>query len=916
MLEHFKDIEKTQGILRQAQTGLWVIELDEGKEPRMYADDAMVELLGATGVLSPEACYKLWYERIDHEWYPMVQSGVERIILDERVEVEYPWYHPGWGKIYIRCGGVRDWSYQKGICLRGYHQNITNTVILKQEYDSVIQTLNEDYTGIFLCNLNDKTFKTIKISGILKNITMPLADYEEFFRCYVERDVSEHYKEQLLGWFDSGRIKADIDGGEAQTEVFYRNIRGNWRRIRVVASEQYSESHPWVIVALDEQDGEMAKQVDDATAQVAVSQIYTLVISVGVEKGEYNCIHYSGALLNLDKHGSYQEFYRQMSEKMPLEDKKVFGQIFDRESYGACSYREGPLRMYDGAGELHYYSYYSVCIRRGVEERILMTLRNIDDKQAMQRRESVLANLCQCYYSIYLFDLENNLEEAVWQEDLIQRRHEFPKGRLDIYYEKFVRNYVFEEDQEKMRRAGSPEFLRKTLSPDQPVYDIDFRRIYPDGIEWARSRFSIAEMKDGMAVKVIFASMNINDQKLKELGEEQQKKIYFEYQNIIGGLSSFYHSVFYIDLLAEKFQAFALRQDIAEYLGDHDSYEELEKAYEQNFIHEEDQERFAHDLSLEEINRRVGGGEMIYSQEYRRDYGGYFGWMRMHVILAASQNGVPTRIILASHNVEEEKEQEEQNKKALLAAYESAKHANEAKSKFLAHMSHDIRTPMNAIIGMTAIAASHMDDPGQVKECLEKIDFSSRYLLQLINEILDMSQIEKGKIDLLAEPFSLKELIREIQAVIRPEAAQKSQSLRFETGDMTHDRLVGDTGRIRQVLINLINNAVKYTPEGGNICVTAQEVSAHTPGNGCFVFTVEDDGIGMDKDFLDYIFVPFSRADDILVRHVQGTGLGMSIAKGIVDAMQGDIQVESERGAGSRFVVSLNLEIAEPVREE
>ena len=218
---------------------------------------------------------------------------------------------------------------------------------------------------------------------------------------------------------------------------------------------------------------------------------------------------------------------------------------------------------------------------------------------------------------------------------------------------------------------------------------------------------------------------------------------------------------------------------------------------------------------------------------------------------------------------------------------------------------------MNAIIGMSSIAASQIDNPQKVKDCLEKINLSSKHLLALINEILDMSKIEKGKIALTEEPFCLTEVIEDIRAMVRTDAAEKNHKLTVIIKDIEHNVLFGDAGRIRQVLLNLVSNAVKYTLNGGEILLTVQEVSGKISGYGSFVFTVEDNGIGMDEDFLDYIFVPFSRAEDPQVQKIQGTGLGMSISQKIVAAMQGNIQVESEKGKGSRFVVTLNLKIEE-----
>lgn len=788
MLEHFKDTQKIQELLHAAQTGLWAIELDEGREPRMYADNAMLYLLGFHETPSPEECYRTWYERIDSNYYAYVQAAVDKIISDERAEVQYPWKHPEWGEIFIRCGGMRDWSYTDGVCLRGYHQNITNTVMMKKEYDIIVQTLGESYTGIFLCNLHDQTFKTIKISGRLKEMTQDITNYGNLFRLYALDDVAISYRPLITALANPEYITRRLSHGEKQFELLFRNVTGGWRRIKILPVSEFSEQHPWVIAAFDEQD----------------------------------------------------------------------------------------------------------------------------DKQEAQMREDVLSTLCQCYYSIYLFDLDNDIEEAIWQEDFIRESHAFPKGNLSAYYEKFVRNHVFEEDQEKMFRAGSPEFLRKTLSRQQPVYDVDFRRIYPEGLIWVRSRFSIAEMTDERVSKVVFANMQIQDQKLKELEEEHQKKLYFELQNIIQGLSAFYQSVFYVDLSAGTFQHFNIMDDIAARINGDTGFDSL-KTILCDFVHEEDRELFAKKISLDEIHRRISGGETIYSFEYRRTFGDSCGWMRMHVILAESRAGIPIKVVLASHSVDEEKELEEQNRKALIAAYETAKQANEAKSNFLAQMSHDIRTPLNAITGMTSIAMSQAGNPEKTCDCLKKISLSSYHLLELINDVLDMSKIEKGKLELSEDAFSLRELMENVNSILSSQASAKNQGIIFHTAELTHDNLLGDAGRIRQVLINLLTNSVKYTPEDGTIIVTAQEVSPRLPGYGSFVFTVEDNGIGMSKDFLNYIFVPFSRAEEAKSCHIQGTGLGMPIALGIVSAMQGNIQVESTPGKGSRFIVTLNLKIADPL---
>lgn len=908
MLEHFKDTNKMQEVLLEAQTGLWAIELDEGRDARMYADRSMLKLLGFDKEPTPECCYATWYERIEDQYYPVVQEVVNRMIEDERAEVEYSWNHPEWGIIYVRCGGVRDQSYTKGICLRGYHQNITNTVMMKQEYDSVIHSLSKNYRSILLCNLQDQHYKIIKLSEEVKTFVTPFHDYKALFRQYISEYVASSFQERMYSLLTGEEAAVRILQGEKELECAYQNVEKHWMRVKVVPTQQYSETWPWVIAAFDEQDQAMEKQINDASAKIALSQIYTLVISVDVQSKRYRRILYQGGAFQIDQQGDFVPLFQQMNDHMPSEDQKMFQKVFTLESYQHNRYQDGIFRICDIGGELHYYNYFATLMKDDAGDRILFTIRNIDDKQEASRRENILANLCQCYYSIYLFDLDNDVEEAIWQENYVQK--DFPKGSLALYYDRFVKNYVKEEDQEKMHRAGSPAFLKEVLSSQQPVYEVDFRRIYPDHIGWVRSRFSVAEMCDGVVTKVIFANMDITEQKLKELEEEDRKRLYFEYQNIIQGLSSFYHTVFYVDLMDDSYQIFKEKETLKEALALKKTYDEVLKSYSELVISSKDQLRFQEELSCKMIHQRIMQGETIYASDYQRDYGGYYGWMRMYVILAESRNGEPAKIILAAHSVEEEKEQEEKNKKVLLAAYEAAKQANEAKSSFLAQMSHDIRTPMNVIIGMSAIALSHCEDTQRVRECLEKILSSSKHLLTLIDEILDMSKIEKGKLELVEDTFSLHSLMDEVVSMTREDAHQKQQTMKLKVKEIQHDHLVGDVIRLKQVLLNLLTNAVKYTQKQGMIQILVQEGVQRKEGYGSFVFMIEDNGIGMSKEYLDVVFVPFSRADEVKEKGIQGTGLGMAIAHKIVTAMDGNIQVESEKGKGSRFIVTLNLKLA------
>lgn len=248
---------------------------------------------------------------------------------------------------------------------------------------------------------------------------------------------------------------------------------------------------------------------------------------------------------------------------------------------------------------------------------------------------------------------------------------------------------------------------------------------------------------------------------------------------------------------------------------------------------------------------------------------------------------------------------------SLTEAMKRAEAASHAKNEFLSAMSHDIRTPMNGIIGMTAIAAVHLDDKNRVRDCLNKISDASSQLLNLINEILDMSRIESGKMELSEEPFNLPQQLQEVLDLNFPWIKQKNHMLSVRIQSMDHEQVIGDLGRMQRIATNLISNAIKYTPDGGNISVVLKENPQEIKGYGCYELTVKDNGIGMSAEFQKRLFQPFEREEDVRLSKIQGTGLGMSIVKSIVGLMMGHIEVESEKDKGTTFRVTVNLKLDE-----
>ena len=281
-----------------------------------------------------------------------------------------------------------------------------------------------------------------------------------------------------------------------------------------------------------------------------------------------------------------------------------------------------------------------------------------------------------------------------------------------------------------------------------------------------------------------------------------------------------------------------------------------------------------------------------------------------YLICVAVLQTLRRRSMAAAEQQRKEQEQkyhaqlEEQNRKLELAVRHEAA-ANRAKREFLFNMSHDIRTPMNAIIGFTSLAATHIDNREQVLDYLKKISTSSQHLLSLINDVLDMSRIESGKVKIEEKAVHLPDLVHDVRSIIQPNVAAKRLSLFIDTMDIEDEDIITDPLRLNQILLNILSNAIKFTPTGGMISIRIAQKNGAPKGCVCYEFRIKDNGIGMSEEFQKHIFEEFSREESSTVSGIQGTGLGMSITKNIVDLMGGTIALTSEPGKGSEFIVTL-----------
>ncbi len=309
----------------------------------------------------------------------------------------------------------------------------------------------------------------------------------------------------------------------------------------------------------------------------------------------------------------------------------------------------------------------------------------------------------------------------------------------------------------------------------------------------------------------------------------------------------------------------------------------------------------------------VDSDVVVGSESDMDDYATMFVWVLILILVGFISVTVILMVYLKSR--ERLSKQQRESTRLLELAAKEANRANRAKTELMAHISHDIRTPIGGVIGMTNIARRSIDDREKVEDCLDKIDESSSYLLSLINKVLDLSKIESGEFKLLREPFSIADLLKECVEMMEGQIKENKIWFYKKFPPFANPAVLGDRLHVQQILMNILGNAMKYTPAGGQVSFLVTEQVLEN-GKVEFCFTVQDTGIGMDAEFLKRIYQPYAKADEDEGKRYHGTGLGMTIAKQYIDAMEGTIQVESEPGKGSMFTVRIPFEIAEALPEK
>lgn len=571
------------------------------------------------------------------------------------------------------------------------------------------------------------------------------------------------------------------------------------------------------------------------------------------------------------------------------------------------------LKIQDG--QYHWFRASAEVIRRldGSANRIAGIISNIDaekrsrmqaQRAAAFHRAFTSANLCE-----YYVNLEKNTFDAFKVEPSLMTAFE-QNHTWDGLVRFFVDNYVVEEDKKSVTNFYNRAYITEKLKGLETELRQECRIVLDGEERWVSNVVMRGEIEDSEYAMIFLR--DITESKAETARRMQMASDNASMDLLIKSMVRLLDRFVVCDLENDRYRFYNLQGDMiyAPTGAYHDFVEQVAAKYKTL----EPLDALAALFSPENIRKNLQDENDIYKFEYcSMDENTY----KIASIIPLEWDGTKlVKALLASMDVSQEKKAEIESHKALKDAYRAAENASRAKTEFLSNMSHDIRTPMNAIVGLTAIAGANIESQDRVVECLGKITKSSRHLLGLINEVLDMARIESGRISLAEEDFSLPELVDNLLTLTKPAIDEHHHQLEVHIEHIEHEAVCGDSLRIQQVFVNLMSNAVKYTPDGGNITLTIKEKPNGFSELGCYEFSIEDNGIGMTPEFQKIMFEPFSRADDHRTTKVQGTGLGMAIARNIVNLMNGDIQVESAPNKGTKITVTVYLKLQENEKEQ
>ena len=538
----------------------------------------------------------------------------------------------------------------------------------------------------------------------------------------------------------------------------------------------------------------------------------------------------------------------------------------------------------------------------------------------LNKEKKILDVLSIDYTSVYYCDLiedtmfalkqGNDTNAAITEQQIttgVQSSYSF---RIQYYFEHFVIRESAPDFVEKLSAEYLMEYLRHNKR-----FAYRFRaHPNPAGQQCFEVQFARLEDTDGF--KVVMGYRYIDD----IIAEQEKQKIQLENalaevtlnSEIINSISKLYWLIYRIDLIDGTYEEISAGQDMHRLTGKCGSAEEILREARETVVAPEHQEMMKEFLDISTLPERLKDTESV-AVEYHAKMSSWH--LARFIVKKRDKYGHVTHVLYVVRQIDAEKQKEAEYKQKLMETAEDARRANMAKTDFLRRMSHDIRTPINGIMGMIAIADHYSDDVVTLKRCREKVKEAVGFLLDLVNNILDMNKLESGSIILDHKPFDLFQILKEVSSIAEMDGEIRNLTISFNYEKTKHFHLIGSPLHLKQILQNVVGNAVKYNKDGGSIQFSTEEISCGK-GKGVYQFVCADSGRGMSESYLEHAFEPFSQEEDNARTSYMGTGLGLTITKQLVEMMGGVIEVKSKRNVGTVCTITIPIEIDYSYRED
>ena len=825
---------------------------------------------------------------------------------------------------------------------RMMHEKLAQTNQALMDRMQVIQSLGEIYTSLYYIDLSTGLFTELSSVDNVHAHIGASGDAQDRLTYFCRQLVAPENREEMLAFVELSTLNermahTRIVSKQYLSTLFTDSHTGRtWRECSFIEGDRDADGHLAHVIfttkSIQDVKGKELEAMERIRNEMeitgALSRDYPDVVLLDLAGDTAVTIKRKGIMIAEDQRTlrrSYQDTWDTYISKYVLEEDKpslyaaigveTVKRALEHSDEYSCSYRV----IADETGIHHYQaSFLRFYSRNHTESQLILGFRCVDAIVEEERKNAaiqdeqlrIIGALSQEYSSLFKIDAKTRKMTLYRTDGLafdpVMLEKLLALEDYEIILSKYIDTFVVPEDRDRIRKSIVLSVLMDSV-PEVGLYKLGYRRIMNGVISYFEMNTVKTVDKEG-AVTFILGLRDVDREARRQLKQTREMEVQRE---IIEGLGSEYFSVLLVNPQTDVVTTY--RADEAEgraiqayFLKYDNCWSKGILAYSEELVTDASRGEFLKKLSLKHI--QADGKDYSLTYEKLTENGIIYLQARVSFVHASDGSVVA---VIGTRNVDDLIKKERQQEMALQAAFDAAEAASKAKTDFLSNMSHDIRTPMNGIIGMTAVAVAHLDEKDRVRDSLQKITQASKHLLSLINEILDMSKIESGKVDLVEEEFNLSDLVDNLLAMTSPQIEAHHHALSVNISGVTHEAVIGDSLRIQKVFTNLMSNAVKYTPDGGKIRLSITEKPSGQAKVGCYEFVFEDNGIGMEADFLDKVFEPFVRAKDDHVNHIQGTGLGMPISRNIVRMMGGDIKVESQRGVGSRFTVTMYLKLQE-----